>query len=131
MRPQDESTMTKPASDSSFTTDVAEFYESTLVPLIFRPYARDLAERTKGLGPSSVLEVACGTGVVTRALATALPGECSIVATDLNEAMVAHGQLVGTSRPVTWRQADVMALPYPDDSFDGRRGVPVRDHVFS
>jgi len=110
--------MTKPASDTSFTAEVAQFYESALVPLIFRPYANDLAERAKRLAPSSVLEVACGTGVVTRALATALPAECSIVATDLNDAMVAHGQLVGTSQPVTWRQADVMALPYADESFD-------------
>ena len=51
--------MTKPKIDSSFTTDVAEFYESTLVPPIFRSYARDLAERTKGLV------------LVTRALAEA------------------------------------------------------------
>jgi ubiquinone/menaquinone biosynthesis C-methylase UbiE len=110
--------MKKPASDSSFTADVAEFYESTLVPLIFRPYARDLAERTLPLAPGSVLEVACGTGVVTRELAAVLPEECTIVATDLSEAMVAHGQQVGSTRPVTWRQADVMALPYAEGSFD-------------
>jgi len=110
--------MTKPASDSSFTADVAQFYESALVPLIFQPYARDLAERAEALKPRSVLEIACGTGVATRALANALPEECSIVATDLNDAMIEHGQLVGTSRPVTWRQADVMALPYADESFD-------------
>ena len=41
-----------------------------------------------------------------------------IVATDLSEAMVAHGELVGTARSVTWRQADVMELPYADESFD-------------
>ena len=110
--------MTKPASDNSFTDDVAGFYESTLVPLIFEPYAADLAARAQALGPNSVLEVACGTGVVTRALAAALPSACAIVATDLNDAMVAHGKLVGTTRPVTWRQADVMALPYADKSFD-------------
>jgi ubiquinone/menaquinone biosynthesis C-methylase UbiE len=110
--------MTKPKIDSSFTADVAAFYESALVPLIFRPYASDLADRAEALEPTSVLEVACGTGVVTRALADVLPPTCSIVATDLNEAMVAHGQQVGTSRPVTWRQADVMSLPYPDATFD-------------
>jgi len=110
--------MTKPKTDSSFTTDVAEFYESTLVPLIFRPYARDLAERVRDLAPNSVLEVACGTGVVTRALAEALPEECTIFATDLNDAMVARGERVGMTRPVTWRQADVMALPFADNCFD-------------
>ncbi|MFT5290077.1 MAG: SAM-dependent methyltransferase [Planctomycetota bacterium] len=114
----DRAPMTNPTSDSSFTEDVAAFYESKLVPLIFEPYANDLAARTRALNPTSVLEVACGTGVVTRALASSLPGACTITATDLNEAMVAHAERVGTSRPVTWRQADVMALPYADESFD-------------
>jgi ubiquinone/menaquinone biosynthesis C-methylase UbiE len=110
--------MTKSALDSSFTDDVATFYDSTLVPLIFEPYANDLATRTLALQPNSVLEVACGTGVVTRALSTMLPAACAISATDLNEAMVSHAERVGTSRPVQWRQADVAALPYGDGSFD-------------
>lgn len=104
--------------DSSFTTDVAAFYETTLVPLIFQPYALDLAERTQRVAPGTVLEIACGTGVVTRALADALPEDCAIFATDLNDAMIDYGERVGTSRPVTWHQADVMALPYAEDSFD-------------
>ena len=126
--------MTKPAStsssastssdasrtsdDSGFSDDVAKFYESTLVPLIFEPYADDLAERVLALDPSSVLEVACGTGVVTRALAAGLPVACEITATDLHRAMMAHGEAVGTSRPMTWREADVMALPFADESLD-------------
>lgn len=105
-------------SDSSFTDDVARFYEATLVPLIFEPYAEDLAARAVTLEPNNVLEVACGTGVVTRALATTLPESCEIVATDLNSTMVAHAELVGAARTVSWRQADVMALPYDDESFD-------------
>jgi SAM-dependent methyltransferase len=56
--------------------------------------------------------------VVTRALAASLPATCAITATDLNQAMVALAERVGTSRPVTWRQADVMALPYAGESFD-------------
>jgi ubiquinone/menaquinone biosynthesis C-methylase UbiE len=110
--------MMDPIADASFTTDVAKFYEAKLVPLIFEPYADDLAARAAALEPETVLEVACGTGVVTRALARALPAACEISATDLNDAMVAHGELVGTSRPVTWRQADVMALPFADGAFD-------------
>jgi len=105
-------------SDSSFTDDVARFYEATLVPLIFEPYAEDLAARAVTLEPNNVLEVACGTGVVTRALATTLPESCEIVATDLNNTMVAHAELVGAARTVSWRQADVTALPYDDESFD-------------
>jgi len=110
--------LTRPSSDSSFTDEVAESYERILVPLIFEPYAHDLAARARALEPSSVLEVACGTGVVTRALAVVLPATCAITATDLNDAMVAHGERVGTTQPVTWRQADVVSLPYADNSFD-------------
>ncbi|MFN0008790.1 MAG: class I SAM-dependent methyltransferase [Planctomycetota bacterium] len=110
--------MTRPTSDSSFTDEVAIVYESSLVPLIFQPYANDLAARAQALRPASVLEVACGTGVVTRALAASLPATCAITATDLNQTMVAHAEQVGTIRPVTWRQADVMSLPYADETFD-------------
>ncbi|MGI9263490.1 MAG: class I SAM-dependent methyltransferase [Gammaproteobacteria bacterium] len=110
--------MTKPKSDSSFTTDVARFYESSLVPLIFQPYAADLAARAQAHEPNALLEIACGTGVVTRVLADVLSPACTIEATDLNEAMVSHAESLGTSRPVNWRQADVMSLPFEDDSFD-------------
>jgi len=110
--------MAKPEIDSSFTDDVAAFYDSILVPLIFEPYADDLAARVLALGPTSVLEVACGTGVVTRALASALPAACAITATDLRKNMVAHAERVGTSQAVTWRQADVLKLPYAEASFD-------------
>ena len=110
--------MAKPTSDSSFSDEVAKLYEATLVPLIFEPYADDLAARARSLEPSSVLEVACGTGVVTRALAAALPTTCAVTATDLNDAMVAHAEQIGTAHPVTWRQADVMELPFADQTFD-------------
>jgi ubiquinone/menaquinone biosynthesis C-methylase UbiE len=110
--------MTKPKSDSSFNAAVAKFYESSLVPLIFDPYAQDLASRVRALEPDRVLEVACGTGVVTRALATTLPASCEVIATDLNKAMVSHAESIGSSRAVTWQTADVMALPYEDGAFD-------------
>jgi SAM-dependent methyltransferase len=65
-----------------------------------------------------VLEVAAGTGVVTRAMVSALPEAVSIVATDLNQAMLDRAAAVGTKRPVEWRQADAMQLSFPDGAFD-------------
>jgi ubiquinone/menaquinone biosynthesis C-methylase UbiE len=65
-----------------------------------------------------VLEVAAGTGVVTRALAATTPEAVSIVATDLNEAMLEHAKSIGTRRGVEWRQADAMQLPFGDAEFD-------------
>jgi SAM-dependent methyltransferase len=68
--------------------------------------------------PSRVLEVAAGTGVVTRQLANALPAGVSILATDLSQPMLDQAAAAGTTRPVEWRQADAMQLPYPDEAFD-------------
>ena len=71
-----------------------------------------LARRLVELKPRRVLEIAAGTGVVTRALAETLTADINIVATDLNPAMLEQAQSIGTSRPVEWRQADAMALPH-------------------
>ena len=89
-----------------------------LVPLIFGPYAADLAQRMRSVPASRVLEIAAGTGVVTRELASTLPAGISILATDLNQTMLDQAAVVGTSRPVEWRQADATQLPFPSESFD-------------
>jgi ubiquinone/menaquinone biosynthesis C-methylase UbiE len=104
-------------NDKAFTGSVPRLYESLLVPLIFEVYADDLVARVAPRAPKRVLELAAGTGVLTRRLAAALP-DASLVATDLNQAMIDQAIEVGTSRPVEWRQADAMALPFDDGSFD-------------
>jgi ubiquinone/menaquinone biosynthesis C-methylase UbiE len=101
---------------AAFTDSIAARYEQYMVPLIFAPYASVLAARIAPRAPARILEVACGTGVVTRALSAALAA--AITATDLHQAMLDRAAAVGTHRPVTWRQADAMALPFPDASFD-------------
>ena len=110
--------MSNPETDKVFAGSIPKLYETYLVPLIFAPYADDLAARLKARRLSRVLEVAAGTGVVTRALAAALPEGVSIVATDLNQAMLDQAAAVGTKRAVEWRQADAMHLPFDDASFD-------------
>ena len=104
--------------DTAFTGSVAQFYERHMVPLIFEPYAADLARRVARAAPRRVLEIAAGTGVVTRRLATTLPASCDVVATDLNPAMIEEAARIGTARPVEWRQVDAMQLPFADASFD-------------
>jgi SAM-dependent methyltransferase len=110
--------MTTPPTDNVFAGSIPEVYDTYLVPLIFEPYARDLASLLHARPVSRVLEIAAGTGAVTRALATGLPDSVSIVATDLNQAMLDRAAAVGTSRRVEWRQADAMQLPFPDGAFD-------------
>lgn len=105
-------------TDAAFTSSIPQLYERYLVPLIFEQYAADLALRVLQRQPTRVLEIAAGTGVVTRKLARTLPPEISIVATDLNQPMLDHAAEVGTSRFVEWRQADAERLPFPDEMFD-------------
>src|SRR5437773_3945971 len=105
-------------TDKVFAGSIPKLYDTYLVPLIFEPYAADLVDRIGLRSLSRVLEIAAGTGVVTRALASALPESVSIVATDLNQAMLDHASAVGTKRPVEWRQADAMRLPFRDATFD-------------
>lgn len=107
-----------PGSDTVFAGSIPAFYERYMVPLIFEPYAAIVADRLKGRPLSSLLEVACGTGVVTRALASALPSTVEIIATDLNQAMLDHAATLPISRAVKWRQADATVLPFEDESFD-------------
>ncbi len=110
--------MNRADSDRAFAGSIPQLYEQYLVPLIFERYASDLARRVSLLRPARVLEIAAGTGVVTRRLANTLSSSTSIVATDLNQPMLDHAAAVGTSRPVEWRQADAMQLPFPDEAFD-------------
>jgi SAM-dependent methyltransferase len=107
-----------PDIDKVFAGAIPKLYESHLVPLIFEPYAADLKQRVGQMIISRLLEVAAGTGVVTRALATVVNEETTLVATDLNQAMLDEAAAAGAVRPVQWQQADAMALPFPDAQFD-------------
>src|SRR5882762_11702934 len=111
-------TMASPDTDKVFTGSIPKLYETYLVPLIFEPYAADLVDRLASRSLTRVLEIAAGTGVVTRKLASVLPGNVSIIATDLNQPMLDMASAIGTKRPVELRQADAMQLPFGDGTFD-------------
>jgi len=104
--------------DTTFAGSIPALYDRYLGPLIFAPYADDLAARLGELEHGRVLETACGTGIVTRALARILPGAVAIDATDLNQPMLDYAAQHLASPRVTWRQADALALPFPDAAFD-------------
>ena len=101
-----------------FVGSIPELYDRHLGPVIFEPYARDLAARVP---PSArrILELAAGTGRLTRQILAALPPDGALHATDLNEAMleVARARTIDDRR-VTWQQADMQALPVPDASVE-------------
>ena len=105
-------------TDSVFAGSVPTLYDRYLGPLLFEPFAADLAGRLTDLREGRLLEVAAGTGVVTRALLQALPESVEIVATDLNQAMLDVATARIRAPNVTFRQADALALPFGDASFD-------------
>src|SRR4051812_2035128 len=106
------------ASIAAFTGYVPEYYDRRMVPLLFAPYADELVARVPARDGLRVLELACGTGVVTRKLREALPPSASLVATDLNEAMTDYARSVVPAAGIDWRVADMQALPFEDGSFD-------------
>ena len=106
-------------STTAFVGSVPENYDRFMGPMFFEPYAVDMAERLPIEGVESVLEIACGTGIVTRAMRDILPSAARIVATDLNEGMIerARGKF-GPDDGIEFRQADATSLPFDDASFD-------------
>ncbi|MBL6079072.1 methyltransferase domain-containing protein [Belnapia sp. T18] len=105
-------------ADRNFRGSVPALYDRYLGPMIFAPYAEDMAARLAGLAEGHLLETAAGTGIVTRALDAVLPPGVGIVATDLNQPMLDHAAGQAASARVSWRQADAQALPFPDGMFD-------------
>jgi len=106
-------------ADKLFAGSIPENYDRYMVPLIFEPYAADLARRVAAFSPSAVLETAAGTGVVTRALAPLLSSGARYVSTDLNQPMLdyaASRQPAGAG--IEWQRADALALPFADKTFD-------------
>ncbi len=102
-----------------FRGTVPKNYDRYLGSVIFEPFARDIARRLVDRKIQSLLEIACGTGIVTRRLRDTLPMSTEIIATDLNPDMFEfakskfkHGE------NLRWQQADASALPFPNGSFD-------------
>jgi ubiquinone/menaquinone biosynthesis C-methylase UbiE len=106
-------------SDKAFGGSIPKFYDTLMVPLIFQAYADNTAALVAAWSPGAVLETAAGSGVVTRALAPRLRLDARYVVTDFNQPMLDYAQArQGPDARIEWRQADALALPFGDASFD-------------
>lgn len=103
--------------DKAFAGAIPALYDRYLGPLLFEPYARDMARRLGGM-EGRILETAAGTGIVTRAMVQTLPASVEIVATDLNQPMLDHAAQKLDAPQVTWRQANALSLPFESSGFD-------------
>jgi ubiquinone/menaquinone biosynthesis C-methylase UbiE len=120
---------------AAFVGSVPEHYERFLAPFFFEPFADDLARRLKPRPGRRVLELACGTGVLTERILREVDGDSRVMATDLNEAMIDVARRKISDPRVSWHQADATALPFDDASFDavvcqfGWMFFPDKDHA--
>jgi ubiquinone/menaquinone biosynthesis C-methylase UbiE len=100
-----------------FAGSVPANYDRLMVPLVFRPYAEEMARRAQRFGPHRILETAAGTGVLTQALNEQLP-QAQITATDISQPMLEMAQQRVKSDKVRFEEANAQDLPFTDASFD-------------
>lgn len=105
--------------NAQFAGSIPAAYDRYLGHVLFQPYAEDLVARLHVPENGSVLELACGTGIVTRELRNSLPPTVKLIATDLNEPMFQHAAAKFVKgEAVQWQQADACSLPFGDAMFD-------------
>lgn len=105
-------------SQLAFAGAVPIHYDDGLGPVIFEPYAVETASRLASVGGKDWLELAAGTGRVTRHLANEMPSEGKLVATDLQPGMLQVAREKVIDARVQFEVADATALPFPEESFD-------------
>jgi ubiquinone/menaquinone biosynthesis C-methylase UbiE len=107
-------------SNFQFDGSIPVHYDRFLGPVLFKPFAVDLVARLETVPDASILELACGTGILTEILRSHLPASSRLTATDLNQAMLdyAKAKLAGVGG-ITWGLADASSLGFPSESFDG------------
>ena len=102
----------------SFSGSIPKMYDEILGPVYFEPFAIETAKRVSMIHPATILEIACGTGIVTRQLYKNLT-EATITASDISADMlnIARDKLL-SAKNITWKEADAMDLPFADETFD-------------
>lgn len=101
-----------------FTGKDAEYYDHYLGPILFEPYGRYLASKIDSTNVQSVLELACGTGRVTRHIRKALPASVKLIASDISNDMLAIAKQELDHDGIEFRIEDMQSLSFPDNSFD-------------
>lgn len=124
------------ADSISFSGSIPEIYDKNLGPLLFEQFAIDLIERIENGSFESILELACGTGIVTKYLTEIIPADKKIVVSDLNPDMLEVAKKKVKRQNVEWKVIDMHEIPFDDSTFDlvvmqfGIMFVPDKEKVF-
>ena len=94
-------------------------YDNYMGPMVFDTYAQDIVGRLKNINqPVLLLELACGTGGVTKHMLNTLPLGSTIIATDISEDMMDIAKQIIEAPNVIWNKVDMSSIPYMDNEFD-------------
>jgi ubiquinone/menaquinone biosynthesis C-methylase UbiE len=110
--------MSSITSDANFSDLVPEYYDREMGPVFFESHAVAMADRLPVSPGMQVLEIAAGTGWVTRHLLERLPADGKLTVSDLHPDMLAIAQQTIDDPRIEWEQADALALPFADNRFD-------------
>ncbi|HLZ16640.1 MAG TPA: methyltransferase domain-containing protein [Cyclobacteriaceae bacterium] len=102
----------------TFDGSIPKNYDHYIGPFLFEPYADDLVSRIDNTAGTNILELACGTGIVTQRLVSHLSGSAELTATDINADMLTFAQEKVVAPNVCWDTVDMTAIPYEQDLFD-------------
>jgi len=104
---------------AAFVGQIPEYYDRGLGPVLFADYAADMARRVAASGAKNVLEIAAGTGIVSRQLRNLLPADARLTVSDLNAPMLEFARAkFDAGGNIAFRVADGAALPFEDGAFD-------------
>jgi len=120
-----------------FTGSIPRHYEEFLAPMFFEPYAIEVSKRINTSGVQTVLELACGTGRVTRHLRNVIPSDAKLIASDISPDMLAIAKEKLGSSNIDWQIIDAQELAFNDNTIDlvvccfGYMLVPDRSKAFA
>jgi ubiquinone/menaquinone biosynthesis C-methylase UbiE len=97
----------------------AEIYEQCLVPTMFEPFAKDLIQLCNVQPSDRILDVACGTGIVSRLVIDYVDSSMGkVVGVDINPIMLNMAHRCAAGKNIEWKEGSAISLPFPSESFD-------------
>jgi len=106
------------SDNAAFSGSIPEIYDKYLGPFLFEKYAIDLIERIENGEYKSILEIACGTGIVSKFLPEIFTNDEKIICSDLNPDMIEIAKKKVKEDRIEWKVVDMQEMPFDDNTFD-------------